>query len=131
MYIITKQFHFSAAHALYGLPPGHQCSVFYPDGRTGRIHGHNYVVEVELSAEVVDALGFVVDYGDLAPLKTYIDRELDHQNLNEVLRAKLPNGQTSAENLARHLFDWCQDRWPQTSAVRVSETPKTWAEYRP
>ncbi|TIO54493.1 MAG: 6-carboxytetrahydropterin synthase QueD, partial [Mesorhizobium sp.] len=28
-------------------------------------------------------------------------------------------------------YEWCKARLPQTAAVRVSETPKTWAEYRP
>ena len=120
-YTITKQFAFSAAHQLHGLPATHQCA---------RLHGHNYVVEVVLSGSQLDQRGFVVDYGDLSPLKTYIDQDLDHRNLNEVLGGVLPDGQTTAENIARHLYDWCKYRWPQTVAVRVSETPKTWAEYR-
>lgn len=117
MYTITKQFAFSAAHQLHGLRADHPCS---------RVHGHNYTVEVELRSEQLDATGFVVDYNDLALLKQYIDGTLDHRNLNDVLPV-----QTSAENLARHLYDWCAARWPQVAAVRVSETPKTWAEYRP
>ncbi|HUM72266.1 MAG TPA: 6-carboxytetrahydropterin synthase, partial [Chloroflexota bacterium] len=36
-----------------------------------------------------------------------------------------------AENLARHLYEWAKEQWPQVTAVRVSETPRTWAEYRP
>lgn len=121
MYTITKEFHFSAAHRLYGLPEGHQC---------GREHGHNFIVEVELQSDELNDVGFIVDYGDLAPLKRYIDTTLDHRHLNEVLGPALPGGQTSAENIAKHLFDWCKVLWPQVSAVRVSETPKTWAEYR-
>lgn len=117
MYRITKQFHFSASHVLLGLPDGHPC---------GRLHGHNYLVEIELSAGAVDDRGFVVDYGDLAPLKRYIDDTVDHRHLNDIVP-----GQPSAENIARHLFDWCAALWPQVTAVRVSETPKTWAEYRP
>ena len=117
MYTITKQFAFSAAHQLHGLRPDHPCS---------RVHGHNYTVEVELCSAQLDATGFVVDYNDLAALRSYIDDTLDHRNLNDVLPM-----QTSAENVARHLYDWCKARWPQCSAVRVSETPKTWAEYRP
>lgn len=118
MYQISKQLAFSAAHHLHGLRPDHPCS---------RPHGHNYIVEVVLACPVLDNTGFVVDYNDLAPLKQYIDSTLDHQDLNQVLAPM----QTSAENLARHLYEWCRDRWPQTVAVRVSETPKTWAEYRP
>ncbi len=117
MYTITKRFDFSASHQLTGLPPEHQCA---------RLHGHNYIVEVVLQSDTLNEAGFVVDYGDLHPLKTYIDQTLDHRHLNDVL-----SFQTSAENIARHLFEWCKERWAQTAAVRVSETAKTSAEYRP
>ena len=118
MYTISKQFHFSASHQLFGLGDCHPCA---------RLHGHNYIVEIELQSEALDAHGFVIDYNKLGELKDYIDNTLDHRHLNEVLG---DDGVTS-EKLARHLFDWCHARWPQTSALRVSETPKTWAEYRP
>jgi 6-pyruvoyltetrahydropterin/6-carboxytetrahydropterin synthase len=116
MYKITKQFHFSASHQLH-LPKNHPCS---------RLHGHNYIVEIELQSPDLNDSGFVVDYGDLSPLKNYLDEKLDHQHLNDVLPF-----QPSAENIAKHLFDFCTERWPQTVAVKVSETPKTWAHYRP
>ena len=116
MYTITKEFHFSAAHQLDGLPPTHQCA---------RLHGHNYIVVVELQAQELDEHGFVRDYGDLAELKHYIDGFLDHKNLNDLF--VIP---TTAENIAKHLFSVCEDWWPELTAVRVSETPKTWAEYR-
>jgi 6-pyruvoyltetrahydropterin/6-carboxytetrahydropterin synthase len=116
MYTITKQFHFSASHQLDTLPPAHPCA---------RLHGHNYIVELVLQAATVNEHGFVVDYLDLKAFKNYLDEELDHRHLNDIL--PFP---TSAENLARHLYQWARERWPEVTAVRVSETPKTWAEYR-
>jgi len=116
MFIITKQFNFSASHVLASLPETHQCA---------RLHGHNYIIELVLQADVLNEHGFVVDYLDLSPFKTYIDNELDHRHLNDVF-----SFQTSAENIARHLYLWAKKRWSQVTAVRVSETPKTWAEYR-
>jgi 6-pyruvoyltetrahydropterin/6-carboxytetrahydropterin synthase len=118
MYRITKEFHFSASHQLKGLADDHPCA---------RLHGHNYVVVIELAGEGLGAHGFVRDYHDLAALKRYIDDELDHRHLNDVLGDDM----VTAERLAKHLHDWCAARWPETAAVRVSETPKTWAEYRP
>ena len=38
---------------------------------------------------------------------------------------------TTAEVIGKWLYDWCKARWPEVIAVRVEETPKTWAEYRP
>lgn len=116
MFTISKRFEFSASHQLEGLPEGHPCS---------RVHGHNYAVEVVLQSEILDDTGFVVDFKDLKPLKTYLDDALDHRHLNDVLPV-----QTSSEQIAKHLYDWCKERWDQVVAVRVSESPKSWAEYR-
>lgn len=119
MYRITKQFSFSASHVLDALPEAHPCS---------QLHGHNYVVEVVLESAALDEYGFVRDYNELAPLKDFIDEKLDHRHLDDAL----PEGVAStAENIARYLYEFAAARWPEVAAVRVSETPKTWAEYRP
>lgn len=117
MFRISKEFHFSASHRLDHLPADHPCA---------RLHGHNYVVVVELAAAALNDDGFVRDYHDLGELKQHLDAQFDHRHLNEVL-----DGPPTAEALARHFFDWCRARWPEVSAVRVSETPRTWAEFRP
>lgn len=119
---IRKRFSFEAAHRLAGLPEGHKC---------GRQHGHSYAVEVFLAATQLSGPGFVADFADLDPLKRYLTGVFDHQNLNEVLDVE-----PTSENLARVLFDWCTAHvtLPGTAtveAIRVSETPATWAEYRP
>ncbi len=118
MYRITKEFHFSASHQLIGLSEDHPCA---------RLHGHNYIVEVELQAEHLTKSGFVRDYHELSSLKQHIDQVLDHRHLNDVLG----DDKVTAECVAKYLFDWCLSRWTEITAVRVSETPKTWAEYRP
>jgi 6-pyruvoyltetrahydropterin/6-carboxytetrahydropterin synthase len=124
MYRITKRFTFEAAHRLNGLPPGHKC---------GEVHGHSYGVTVVLESEQLDERGFVRDYGELGILRTYIDTQLDHKFLNEVgeLRGIAELQQPTAENIARHLFHWAQECWPELAVVIVSETATTSAEYRP
>ncbi|WP_166415796.1 6-carboxytetrahydropterin synthase QueD [Cochlodiniinecator piscidefendens] len=117
MYRISKEFHFSASHQLVHLPADHQCA---------RMHGHNYIVVVELASNTLNDDGFVRDYHELAPPKSYIDDSFDHRHLNDVL-----DGPSTAENMARHFYEWCAARWPETTSVKISETPKTWAEYRP
>ena len=117
MYRVSKQFHFSAAHQLTLLPDEHPCR---------RMHGHNYIVEVVLERKELDPRGFVVEYHDLAPIKSFIDDNLHHRNLNEVM----PYPPTS-ENIARYLYDTFKPDFPALSKVRVSETPRTWAEYDP
>lgn len=118
-YRISKEFHFSASHQLDALPEGHKC---------GRLHGHNYVVELELEAEEdgLDKAGFVRDYGDLSVFGSWLEREVDHRHLNDLLTDRNP----SAENLCRWIFERWERELPELSSVRVSETAKTWAEYR-
>ena len=118
MFKITKEFNFSASHQLLGLPPDHPCA---------RLHGHNYQVELELSSATLNRYGFVRDYGELDVFKRYIAEEIDHRHLNEVFGTDL----VTAEFLAQTFFAWCRSRWPEITAVRVSETARTWAEYRP
>jgi 6-pyruvoyltetrahydropterin/6-carboxytetrahydropterin synthase len=116
MYMISKQFRFDASHRLLGLPPDHKC---------GRLHGHSYAVELILQRMSLDECGFVVDYGDLAPFKEYIDNSLDHRDLNEVL-----GFQTTAENIAKHLHHIASDLFQGVViVVRVAETSNTWASY--
>jgi len=118
MYTIAKRFTFSASHVIGGLPAQHPCA---------RLHGHNYEVEVVMQSAMLDPIGFVRDYRDLSALKEFIDDEFDHRHLNEVLG----HDQTTSEAIAKWFYDWCRERWPELAAVRVSETPQTWAEYRP
>ncbi|MGQ0526449.1 MAG: 6-pyruvoyl trahydropterin synthase family protein [Alphaproteobacteria bacterium] len=118
MYIIAKSYHFSASHILPLLPESHPCS---------RLHGHNYVVEVELQSKDLDETGFVRDYRELDALKVYIDAHIDHRHLNDLFG---DNG-TTAECVAKHFYDWCKVRWPEVTAVKVQETARSWAEYRP
>lgn len=118
MYTIAKRFAFSASHVIGGLPAEHPCA---------RLHGHNYEIEVVLQSPALDAVGFVRDYRELSVLKAYIDQNLDHRHLNDVFG----HDRTTSEVIAKWMYDWCKGHWPEVVAVRVSETPKTWAEYRP
>jgi len=118
MYKISKEFPFSAAHSLYGLPDDHPCS---------RMHGHNYVVTVHLRSKELNGQGFVRDYNELRLVKEYIDSTLDHRNLNDIL---MPLN-SSAENLAKMLYDVFKPLLPELYAIEVSETPKTSAIYEP
>ena len=121
-YVIGKRFTFSASHQLSELPDGHQCA---------RLHGHNYTVEVLVDSEQLVAPGFVTDFGDLAPLKAYLDTTFDHRHLNDVIDAA-----PTSENLAAHIAGWVvehlEPRIPgRLVRVRVCETESTWVEYTP
>ncbi|MFC9585826.1 6-pyruvoyl tetrahydropterin synthase family protein [Streptomyces yangpuensis] len=119
-FTIGKSFDFEAGHRLAGLPPEHKCS---------RQHGHTYEVEVMLSSSSLQGPGFVSDFGDLSPFKQYLDSELDHHNLHEVL-----DFEPTAELLAQYLAGWFIENMPpriagQLTAVRVRETQRSWARF--
>ncbi len=119
MYAICKRFSFSAAHHLTGLPASHPCATN---------HGHNYEVEVEFQSPFLDAVGFVIDYRELDSFKAWLMETVDHKDLNQVFQFN-----PTAEQLAVTFWVHLTKVFNRSviSAVRVSETPKTWAEYRP
>jgi 6-pyruvoyltetrahydropterin/6-carboxytetrahydropterin synthase len=116
MYRISKTFEFSAAHQLLGLPDEHKCA---------RVHGHNYKVEVFLESPVLDLTGFVRDYGELRPLKWWLEQTFDHRNCNDVM------AQPTAELMAKLVYERAATMFPEVTAVRVSETENTTAWYAP
>lgn len=115
MFTIRKEFSFSASHQLMGLPKEHPCS---------RLHGHNYVVTVELRSATLKEVGFIKDYRELDFIKKYLDSYLDHQHLNDVF-----SHNPTAELMAKTLFRVFKETCPELFAVEVSETPKTSARY--
>ncbi len=121
MFLIAKRWRFDAAHHLDGLPEGHKCA---------RVHGHTWNVEVSVTSAQLTPPGFVTDFGDLASFGAYLAAELDHRDLNEVLDFP-PTSERLAEHLAGWFIDHVQPTIPgRLAAVRVSETPTSWAEYR-
>lgn len=116
MYEITKDFHFSYSHQLNGLPDNHPCS---------RLHGHNGIVRLHLTANTLDAVGFVVDYRSLENFKTWLNDTFDHHHIND----RVPFNPTS-EHLAQYIYETARDSFHlPVRAVSWSETPKTWATY--
>jgi 6-pyruvoyltetrahydropterin/6-carboxytetrahydropterin synthase len=136
MYEISKTWEFAAAHRLSGLAEGHKCA---------RVHGHNYLVTVELGCAALDGPGFVVDYGDLAPFGLHLAKHYDHRWLGSGALLDPDGGKTlpvvtfnpTAELLAGHLLAWVREpgnipaleaaAGTVTVRVGVSETGKTWA----
>lgn len=118
MYRISKEFAFCASHVLNGLHPDHPCS---------RLHGHNYRIELVLEADDLDSVGFIYDYRQMDGVKKWVDEVLDHRHLNDVVKFN-----PTAEMLAEWIYGMVVGHGvPHLAAVNVSETPKTWASYRP
>jgi len=117
MYCIRKRMEISAAHQLkltYESP----CS---------RLHGHNWVVVVEVSSEELDENGMVIDFTHIKE----VVKQLDHQNINKVVGFN-PTAELIAKWIAvgvtRHLKEQ-HSAW--VSKVVVQESEGNIAEWVP
>lgn len=107
--VITKRLEFDAGHRLVN-----------HEGKCRNLHGHRWAVEVTISAPSRDAVGRVIDFGEVKKvLGQWIDEHLDHNMIlneddKEVIAAVsqwcrdgkpyIVNFNPTSENLAEHLF---------------------------
>lgn len=111
--LVRQEFEFHAAHVL----PWHP-------GKCAHIHGHSYLVEVEVEGEL-DERGVVIDFDDLSALVwTRILEPLDHSFLNDHL------DNPTAERLGIHIMLKARENGLSLSEVRVRETSRSVAVVR-
>ena len=127
---LTKVFYFNAAHQ-YGhddWSDDKNWEVFGPDSK---IHGHNYTLEVMVTAEVNDDTGFIVDLGQLKEIvNNNVINILDHTLFDKEVEW-FNDKQPSSENLV--IFIWSQIE-PYLDSVtlhriRLHETPTIFTDY--
>ena len=127
---LTKVFHFNAAHQ-YGhsdWTDEKNWEVFGPDSK---IHGHNYMLEVMVTGDIVDDTGFLVDLGNLKKIvkKNVIDI-LDHSLFNVEVEF-FKDRQPSSENLVIFIWNQIQSelKGPKLHRIRLHETPTIFTDY--
>ena len=113
---IYKEFTFEAAHLLPNVPTGHKC---------GRLHGHTYRVQVHISGELDDQLGWVMDFAEIKKIVHPIIKELDHYYLNDIPGLENP----TSENLARWIWGRLQSLLPLSKIV-ICETCTSGCSYK-
>lgn len=115
---LTKTYGFEAAHRLPMVPPDHKCA---------RMHGHSFQIEVTVSGEVDEGMGWLVDFGEItAVVEPLLKRELDHRTLNDVPGLENP----TSERLAGWLWRRLSPALPGLSAITVQETCTARCTYR-
>ena len=111
---------FAAAHTLRGYP-----------GSCGRLHGHNWKVEVEIRASELDELGMGIDFREIRRHAREVTGGLDHRYLNELEPFTEIN--PTAENIAAHCFTELSARLDRPSvavqAVTVWENDRACVRY--
>ena len=145
-YILTSEYDFAAAHYL----KGHQ-------GKCKNLHGHNYLVKIEVGAEELQETGssraMVVDFYDIKqefralldsldhathlendkfpePTHSYVDVVIDDIVIEQSHIVWLPFRPT-AENYAKFIFDHLVNKGFPVYAITVYETPINACRYTP
>ena len=119
MYRLKKRITFEAAHRL----PEHK-------GKCKNLHGHSYIVEVEIMTQSLNSEGMVCDFGDIKR----VVQEWDHRFLNELPEFSCERSESipTAENMARIICEKIcgfphTERW--AVIVRINETEDSCAEF--
>ena len=133
MITMTQSFEFAAEHRLYvpELSEEQNRKAFgkcaNPNG-----HGHNYVVEVTLAGEPDPVTGTLADLPEFeVTVKRRVIDLFDHKHLNADC-PEFAQLNPTVENITRVIWEKLAGGFARgrLHAVRVWETPKTYAEYR-
>ena len=131
MYLVTKRIDFCYGHRLLDY-----------NGVCKHPHGHNAIVEVDVRTDRLDARNMVADFSDIKrTVKGWIDRELDHKMILRHDDPLVPplralgepvftlESNPTVERIARLIFEMTRDNGIDVTAVRVWETPTSFATY--
>lgn len=113
---LSKEFHFDASHRLDHLPEEHPCF---------NLHGHSYRVVIQVSGDVDERTGFLIDYADIKRIVSPIIAQLDHVHLNDI--PDLPT--TTTEHIARWLWQHIIPQLPILHKITIHETANSCCEY--
>lgn len=138
MFKIAKEFSFDMAHML----DGH-------DGKCQNLHGHTYKLQVEVTGDLYESgakRGMVMDYSDLKVIvKCHILDPMDHAFIYDLhneresqvaqllinLKSKVYGipSRTTAEEMAKYMFEKLEKVGLPVSLIRLWETPTSYCEY--
>lgn len=120
---ISRRYDFEAAHFLPNVPSGHKCR---------RMHGHSFVVEVEITGPIQAGSGedgMVMDFDPIDSCWKTLWNRIDHTVLNETL-CDNPTVENAVHIVHAH---FCTGLSLQESSVRVvyMEGPRSKCTYPP
>ena len=127
---ITKIFRFNAAHQ-YGHDDWSAEKNWEVFGLDSKVHGHNYTLEVMVTASVNPETGFIVDLGELSGIvQKYVIDILDHSQFEKEVEW-FRNKQPSTENLVQFIWNQIKPRIPHITLhrIRLHETPTIFTDY--
>jgi 6-pyruvoyltetrahydropterin/6-carboxytetrahydropterin synthase len=132
MYRVTREFEFCYGHRL-----------LHHKGKCRHVHGHTGRAVITLESTELDALGMVVDFGDIrATICKWLEDTLDHNLLlakddpllplleKQGERVYVMDSNPTAENIARLIFEQAERMNLPVAEVALWETGSCLASYR-
>ena len=133
MFRVTRQIDFCYGHRLLNY-----------DGKCKYLHGHNGRAIIAIEAPKLDDRGMVLDFSDIKRVVSqWIDDNFDHRMLLHrddpavpILREMgeplyLFDENPTAENIAKHIFDFTLSQGFPIVETHLWETPNCYATYAP
>ena len=118
MYELIIKSEFSAAHHLRNYK-----------GKCEQVHGHNYLVDLFISAQTIGKSGLLMDFTHIKAVLRKVLDEFDHKDLNKVKDFRKLN--PTAENIAFVIHSKLKNKMPKDVQLKVCiwESLKTGAVY--
>ncbi len=120
MYELSIETSFASAHQLRGYK-----------GKCEKLHGHNWKVQVSVTAERLNEIDLAMDFHDLKRITREVVSPLDHALLNDIFPFTEKN--PSSENIAKWIYESIKkkinDDNIRVSAVTVWESDTASASY--
>ena len=129
---VSRKAHFNAAHRLFVENWSDEKNQnLFGKCSNPNFHGHNYDLIVDVTGDVDQVTGVVIDLKELKDIiKNEVEELLDHKNLNlDVLYFKkvIP----TAENICIFIWNILRDKISKDNelAVTLYETPRNFVKY--
>lgn len=132
MYSVCRKIEFCYGHRLLGY-----------QGKCANLHGHNAIVEIEISGVEVNAQGLLIDFSKIKEIiEAFVIKNLDHRmilikddpwvKIMEAQNEKIyvMDEAPSAENMAKLIFNYAMSKKLAVSEVRFWESSRAFASYR-
>ncbi|MDG1687498.1 MAG: 6-carboxytetrahydropterin synthase QueD [Gammaproteobacteria bacterium] len=111
---------FASAHTLRDYP-----------GDCSRMHGHNWKVEVEVTATALNEYEMGMDFKTIKTATRELAKTLDHRYLNDIppFDVRNPTAENIAQYFYQHLRDTLNINTARVSAVTLWETERACVRY--
>jgi len=120
MYELSIETGFASAHQLRGYK-----------GKCERLHGHNWKVQISVTAERLNEIDLAIDFHELKKIANEVISPLDHAFLNDIFPFTEKN--PSSENVAKWIYESLKkkinDDNIRVSSVTVWESDTASASY--